>query len=116
MAIENNGCNSSEGIGQRLRDVRGAMSQAEFADQLGVAPPSISNYETGKRLPDAKFISKLVECFNIDPTWILLGKIKGEAVLRDDETEVLSAYRKSQYKHVIRAMIDGIANLEKGKE
>jgi transcriptional regulator with XRE-family HTH domain len=115
MTIENYECNSSEGIGQRLREVRGAMSQAEFAERLGVAPPSISNYETGKRLPDAEFISKLVECFNIDPMWILLGKIKGSSELRDDEAEVLGAYRKSQYKHVIRAMIDGIANLEKGK-
>jgi transcriptional regulator with XRE-family HTH domain len=115
MATENYECNSSTGIGLRLREVRGSMSQAEFAEQLGVAPPSISNYETGKRIPDAEFISKLIERFSIDPTWILLGKIQGSSELRDDEAEVLSAYRNSQYKHVIRAMIDGVTNLEKGK-
>lgn len=38
-------------IGQKLRTLRGARSQKEVADTLGVTTMAISSYENGERIP-----------------------------------------------------------------
>ena len=40
-----------EEIGKRLREKRGAISQAEVAQAIGVTPMAISLYESGERIP-----------------------------------------------------------------
>ena len=60
-------------IVDRLRLVRGNMSQAEFAKQLGVHKNTLSRYEQGKSNPDIVFCSKLCTTFSVSPQWLVLG-------------------------------------------
>lgn len=62
------------GIGERIRAIRGEMSQRDFAEILGVSKGVISNYETGKQNPGSLFLLNLCDYFKIEPRWILKGE------------------------------------------
>jgi Predicted transcriptional regulator len=66
---------SDAGIGQRIRAVRGADSQDEFAAKTGITRKTVGRYESGETIPDGKFLLKLKEEYKADPSWVLLGKI-----------------------------------------
>lgn len=68
-------------LGQRLTKVRLAsgLTQAEFADKLGLSLRAYANYERGEReMPTALFRS-LTETFRIDPLWLLTGPSENPA-------------------------------------
>lgn len=71
--LSNNGDNLV--LGQRLMAVRLArgLTQADFAEKLGLSLRAYANYERGEReMPTALFRS-LCEIFNVDPLWQLTG-------------------------------------------
>ncbi|WP_238139429.1 helix-turn-helix domain-containing protein [Roseateles aquatilis] len=62
-------------MGRRLMAIRVAsgLTQADFADKLGLSLRAYANYERGEReMPTALFKS-LCETFRIDPLWQLTG-------------------------------------------
>lgn len=61
-----------EGIGSRLAHIRGPLSQAAFAEKLGVHKNSLGNYERENRTPDAGFLAKLI-ANGYDCNWLLTG-------------------------------------------
>jgi transcriptional regulator with XRE-family HTH domain len=95
----------TNGIGQRLREVRGGMSQAEFAEVLGVHQNTIVNYETGKRVPDSSIILNLFLRMQVDPTWLVTGH-HGSNSYNENSLRLLKEFRVS--------LDEAIANLEKG--
>ena len=62
-------------LGLRIKKVRklSGLKQELFGQQLGVSKSSVINYETGKRIPDALFLIRILENFNVDPIWLMLG-------------------------------------------
>lgn len=63
-----------EVFSNRLKEIRtkSKLSQAQFADMLGISVAALSYYERGERIPDIIFLYKVQECFNI-PDGYLLG-------------------------------------------
>lgn len=59
---------------ERLKGIRNKakLSQAQFADMLGISVAALSYYERGERIPDIVFLYKVQECFCI-PDGYLLG-------------------------------------------
>lgn len=59
---------------ERLKNIRikSKLSQAQFADMLGISVAALSYYERGERIPDIIFLYKVQECFLI-PDGYLLG-------------------------------------------
>ncbi len=49
--------------GERLRELRAERGQAEVAEAIGVSTMAISQYETGKRIPQDKIKIKLARYF-----------------------------------------------------
>lgn len=81
-------------IGRRLKEVRGKLTQADFADQLGIARQSIRRYEMGERLPDALTLFRIMSKFGADPAWILTGE-GAEPALSEDERQLLTLFRSA---------------------
>lgn len=76
-------------IGERLKAIRGEMSQEEFAKDLKVHKNTLANYEAGKRVPDANFLVDVLETYpEIDPAWLLTGE---GAKLREETISDLRA-------------------------
>lgn len=60
-------------ISGRLKIVRGEISQAEFAERLGIHKNTLGNYERGQSSPDFGFLLSVCTVFGISPDWLLTG-------------------------------------------
>ena len=80
--------------GQRIAKLRGKLTQAGFAQRLGVSRSSVEGWEAGKRLPDGSSLLRMREAFGADINVLLDGKEGGAAPdLRPDEEKLLADYR-----------------------
>ena len=70
--------------GERVKDVRRALelSQKDFAAQLNIAPSFLSEIESGKTRAGYNFLIKMAGVFDVNPSWIILGK--GEMFFKDE--------------------------------
>ena len=60
-------------FGERLKLLRGRLTQQELADILGITQRAIVNYETGGRIPKGRILRKICEYFNASEQWLLTG-------------------------------------------
>lgn len=81
-------------IGIRIREVRGSLTQAAFADRLGLERKSVIRYESGERAPDALALLRLMTEFGADPAWVLTG-MGANLPLEEDERELLAHWRSA---------------------
>ena len=73
-------------IGKRIKEIRQKyeLSQKEFARKLNEIRQTVSFIENDDRLPSSKMIIKIAEEFNVNPSWLLLGK--GSMLLSESES------------------------------
>ena len=63
-----------EALGQRVRQLRGAATQEEFARALNISQAQLSKYELGQSALPLSLLAKLAERFGRTTDWILTGK------------------------------------------
>lgn len=63
-----------ESLQERLKAVRGAMTQSEFATRLRTPLTTLGRYERGTNMPDLEFIINVCSVFDISPGWLLFGR------------------------------------------
>ena len=61
-------------IGARVRDLRGAERQDDFAPSLGIAQSQLSRIERGLLAPSVEVLLRLRERFGVSVDWILVGE------------------------------------------
>ena len=62
----------ASGFAVRLRETRGkSLSQAKAAELIGVTKSSLSLYECGDNIPDAKTIRKMAEVYGVSADYLL---------------------------------------------
>jgi transcriptional regulator with XRE-family HTH domain len=62
-------------IGRRIRELRGFdVTQAEFAQRIGVAQSYLSALEHGEKEPGAAVLFAISKEFGISVDWLLTGK------------------------------------------
>ena len=66
----------SDEIARRLRQVRTSLglSQAEFAERLGLKGYQVGDMERNRTMPSAFLVGAVVAAFGTDPRWLLLGE------------------------------------------
>ena len=78
---------------RRLRIEKG-LSQQQLADKLYVERPSLTNWENGRRMPDAAMISRIVEALGVDAAALLAAEEEcveaPNVLLVDDEAIILA--------------------------
>ncbi len=78
---------------RRLRIEKG-LSQQQLADRLHMERSSVSNWEAGRRTPDAAAISQLGKVLDVDASVLLSAAVEPEeirnVILVDDEAIVLA--------------------------
>ncbi len=65
---------NSEGIGSRIREIRGERTQKVFGQFIGATQSYISDLERGKSLPSISFLARLADVSDRSYDWILTGK------------------------------------------
>lgn len=76
-------------IGERLRKLRGNLSQEEFAKKLGISVRGYQNYEAGERIPKGKILSKIAVACNVTTDFVLTGE--GFVFLLDKISDAISS-------------------------
>lgn len=77
-------------IGEKIRILRKAkgLTQAEFAEKIGVQRPTVGSYETGRRTPYVKDLEKIAAFFGVGLDYF------GVTNTREDVQDVLARSRK----------------------
>lgn len=97
--------------GLRIAELRGELTQAAFAERLGVDRKTVVGWEAGKRLPDGSSLLALVVEFGADVNYILTGERSGETItLQPREKALLDNYKHSGKEG--RRAIERVAMLE----
>lgn len=76
-------------IGDRIKQIRGKTSRAEFAEKLGIHPQTLYLYEKGKRVVDVELIQLLCTTFGVSVEWLIFGTEKLHAAVSRGEDERL---------------------------
>lgn len=63
-------------IGARVRSLRGAVLQGQFAPKLGISQGQLSKIESGKIAPTLDVLLKLASRFDKSLDWIVTGQDK----------------------------------------
>lgn len=60
-------------IGERIRKLRGKLSQEDFARSIGASKTAVGAYEKDSSKPGADVIMSICAQFSVDPKWLLFG-------------------------------------------
>lgn len=60
-------------MGDRIKQIRGPLTQSDFAKRIGVTQRAIVNYEIYGRTPKNSIIDAICEQFKVNKQWLLLG-------------------------------------------
>jgi transcriptional regulator with XRE-family HTH domain len=66
-------------ISARIREVRGKLKKAEFADILGIPRPNFYKYEDGRQ-PPADVLQKIADYGGVTLKWLLAGEEEEKCV------------------------------------
>jgi len=64
---------------QRLKKLRGNITQKDYAKKLGISLRAYQNYESGKRVPKPAIINKIAQKGGVGVDWILWGSLRSLA-------------------------------------
>ena len=56
---------------KRFNELRGEMSQKDFAKKIGVSTPTVGFYENGERVPDALTLLRIADIFDVSVDYLL---------------------------------------------
>ncbi|MBQ9114128.1 MAG: helix-turn-helix transcriptional regulator [Clostridia bacterium] len=74
----------------RIKDLREDMDlrQSDLAEKTGIDQRTISNYETGKTLPDAYALIRLADFFNVSVDY-LLGRVNQDFFSKSKKKQLI---------------------------
>jgi transcriptional regulator with XRE-family HTH domain len=85
-------------FGENVRYLRlsKGWQQAEFADKIGIARSSVSQYETGASKPDFNTLMKIADIFNVSLNELVHIKLpESTSIKANNETTTVNAVRTS---------------------
>lgn len=74
-------------VGDRLRTIRGDIPIPAFSKRFSVSKSTLTRYEKGLSQPDAAFLNKVCDEFDICPTWLLTGKGPKKGFVAEESEE-----------------------------
>ncbi len=91
-------------LGWRLKYIckRLRIKREKLAPVVNVDPVRIHAMQRGEYTPDAEFIAKISQQYNLNPTWLITGH-GGEFAESKEFTEIIQAVKKDAWlqKHVL---------------
>lgn len=77
-------------IGERVRQLRGKKSLAEFGSEIGVSATQMSRIETDQSKPSLDLAEKICDKYNVTLDWLLRGIEHTAKVAPDSESITIS--------------------------
>ena len=91
---------------ERIRSIRREknMTQAEFAEFLGVSPSTIASVENGSRDMSKTLMKVLNEKLGLEADWLLTGKSSGTQILPDTAEKKIPFYDIDVMAHISESL------------
>lgn len=105
-------------VGSRIKELRKSrrITQAEFAERLGVTKSAVSSYENGSRLPSYDILIKIARIFNVSTDHLLgfdvrsfvdtTGLTPSQLATVQDIVTTYRQYNELQGSNVVRRNLD----------
>src|SRR5258706_13170414 len=90
-----------EQIGQKIRELRGALSQEALAAKLNIAANTVSRWETGTYKPTPEDLDKLARFFSV-PITVFFPDLQGQDPRISALTSATGGLDKKDFEEVIR--------------
>ncbi len=96
---------------ERIRKLRKMLelTQAKFADRIGVKPNTISQYESGRNEPTDAVVSLICREFNVNKNWLCKGD--GEIFNKTPKTGLDELAEELNLDDLDKRIISGYLNL-----
>lgn len=110
------------GLGDRIKMLRGKVSQGDFAIEFDIHRNTLSRWESGEREPDVTFLVHLADKKNIALEWLLTGAgpmmrgVEKFACDTQPSTSPSSDVPDKKVRHVGHESIQHIENINSDKE
>lgn len=62
------------GLPQRIKEIRGKLTQVEFAEKIGVTQGQVTNYEKGINKPGYEILNRIAILGEVAVGWLLKGE------------------------------------------
>lgn len=103
------------------------LTQAEFAQKIGVSRSAIGNYEKGVRRPDFETTEAIADYFNVSLGYLmgrdesdkeLYDRYREQLFAREKEKKIIELYRKlnTEGQQKAQAYLEDLAGLQKYTE
>lgn len=63
-------------IGDRIKFIRGSITQVAFAEEIGIVRSTLQNWEANGGFPTAECLLKIHKKFKVNLNWLLAGEGK----------------------------------------
>lgn len=60
-------------ISDRIKYIRGGLTQKQFADKLGVSLGAVQHWEINNQVPKGDILVRFMEVFGVNINWLLTG-------------------------------------------
>jgi len=95
-------------IGDRIRQLRGRLTQEEFGTKLGISGQHISRYEKNQSIPSIEVAMKISELYGVTLDWIYKGKevyetVNNSSIVEEENGVYLT---KDRYIELLESALD----------
>lgn len=93
---------------ERLKQIREkhGLSQAKFAERIGVSAGNVGDWEVGRVAPGANALANIAAAFDISLDWLIIGKEKKTDNNNSDEITKLIEGLDEEEKKELQIIIE----------
>jgi len=98
-------------IGERIKYIRGALTQPEFGKKLGVGRNNVYTWETNKNMPLAETLLRIYKEYGVNINWLLSGE--GEPYINKSKRSIVVGSRYLKIETRLSALERRVSKLAK---
>ena len=98
-------------IGDRIRYIRGSLTQPEFGRKLGVGRNNVYTWESNQNMPQAETLLRIYKEYGVNINWLLSGE--GEPYIEKSKRSIVVGSRYLKMETRLSALERRVSKLSK---
>jgi transcriptional regulator with XRE-family HTH domain len=98
-------------IGERIKYIRGALTQPEFGKKLGVGRNNVYTWESNKNTPSAETLLLIYKEYGVNINWLLSGE--GESYINKSKRSIVVGSKHLKIETRLSALEKKVSKLAK---
>jgi len=98
-------------IGERIKYIRGALTQPEFGEKLGVGRNNVYTWESNKNTPLSETLLRIYKEYGVNINWLLSGE--GESYINKSKRSIVVGSKHLKIETRLSALEKKVSKLAK---